>query len=90
MGWIPIEVISMFKFTYVILPGALIASGSSWLLKEMCTKNLPWIKGGHAPEAEKLTAISERILQKCGSLNVLQPCGSPWPLAGTVLVLYIN
>jgi hypothetical protein len=52
------------------------ALGSTQPLTEMSTRNLPGGKGRSARKADN----SPLSVSRCGSLNVLQPCGSPRPV----------
>jgi hypothetical protein len=65
------------------------ALGSTQPLTEMSTRNLPGGKGRPESKAD-VTAICEPVSTICGSLDVSQPYGSPWPVTGTGLpFLYV-
>jgi hypothetical protein len=56
------------------------ALGSTQPLTEMRIRNLPGGKVRLARKADNLTAICEHTVQtECGSLEVSQPYGAPWP-----------
>jgi hypothetical protein len=64
-----------------------VALGSTQLLTEMGTRNVPGSKGLPARKADNFTAICELIIwKKCESLNVSQPYGPPLPITGTALL----
>jgi hypothetical protein len=65
------------------------ALGSIQPLTEMSTKNLSGGKGRPAPKTDNLTAISEPIVYKIGSLDVSQPYGPAKPDTGTVSLFYL-
>jgi hypothetical protein len=59
------------------------ALGSTQPLTEMSTRNLPGGKTHPARRIDNLTAICEPIVKiKCGCLDVSQPYGSSWLVAG--------
>jgi hypothetical protein len=60
------------------------ALGSTQLLTEMNTRNLPGCKGRPASKADNLTAIFE-LYRKCGSLNGSQAYGPPRHVTGRAL-----
>jgi hypothetical protein len=55
-------------------------------LTEMSTRNLPGGKGRPARQAEDLVSVSR--LSRCGSLDVSQHYGPPWPVTGIALPLH--
>jgi hypothetical protein len=62
--------------------------GSTQLLTEMRTRNIPGGKGRPERKLDNLTAICEPIIQtKCGSLDVSQLYGGPRRATGIDLPL---
>jgi hypothetical protein len=55
------------------------ALGATQPLSEISTRDLPGDKGRPARKAYNLTAVS-RLSKKCGSLDVPQLYGPPWPV----------
>jgi hypothetical protein len=53
--------------------------GSSQLLTEIRTRNLPRVKGGLRASLALLPSVS-RLSRKCGILDVSQPYGPPQPI----------
>jgi hypothetical protein len=65
------------------------ALGLAQPLTEMNVRNLPVGKGRPARKADNLTAVS-RLCRKCGSLDVSQPYGPPWPVTGITLLFFFS
>jgi hypothetical protein len=59
--------------------------GLTQSVTKMSTRNLPEGKGWPAHKVDNLTATCEPLPRKCGSLNVSQPYGPPWPITGIAL-----
>jgi hypothetical protein len=58
------------------------ALGSTQPLTEMSTRKFPGGKKRPARRADNLAAIYEPNVCICGSLNLSQPKGPPWPVQG--------
>jgi hypothetical protein len=62
------------------------ALGSTHLLTEMSTRNLPGGKRRPARKADNVAAICEQS-RKCENLDVLHTYGPPRPVTGVALLL---
>jgi hypothetical protein len=82
-GSIPDEVIEFLNWPNI--SSRTIALGSTQPLTETSTRNVPGGKGWPASKADNLKAICEQIIQKCGSLDVFEPWGPPWPVTRIAL-----
>jgi hypothetical protein len=61
------------------------ALGSTQLLTEMSTRNIPGVKGRLTTSAPTVSRFS----RKCGNLNVSQPFGHSWPVTGTAFTFFL-
>jgi hypothetical protein len=78
-GSIPNEV------TDLIIPPALWALRSTQPLTEMSTRNLTVDKGRLARKADNPPPSVSQLSRKCGSLDISEFYGPPWPVTGIAL-----
>jgi hypothetical protein len=80
-GRSPVRVTDEVDFSNFPNPSSrIVALGSTQPLTEMSIRNHPGGKKRPARKADNLAAICESNVFKCGSLNLSQPQGPPWPL----------
>jgi hypothetical protein len=57
---------------------------------EMSTRSLPGSETQPTHKADNLNSILSQLSRKCQRLDILDPCGSPWPVTGIVYLFIIN